>query len=491
MNLQAQISTDEVARFAHLIEHEFGLLLGGRELANLALLLRKRIEATGCAGASSYMDRIGNRWREELDVLASLVTVTESYFLRSPEHLAALLASVIPELRCGDSLRPIRILSAGCASGEAAFSIAIELLEDRRVELGGISIAAFDLNPECVRRARSGRFSPWALRAVSQRILDRYFRRDGGEFVVAERVREMVSVEQRNLIDPDPAFWHPRAFDVIFCRNVLMYLSPRALEVAMNDFSRSLGADGYLFVGHAESLHGISRDFVLHSSNGAFYYRPRRDAGADDRTPARPQKRAAPALAQPFTAPPKPRADGKAGAAARVRNGSPKASATAMAKQLSDAISLSEALSIIDLKPPERRDDPDVMLLTAALLSERGRLAQAEELCSAILASDSLNPTAHYVRALCAEHRGNRAAAIQGYRTAIHLDPDFAMAHLRLAFALKRGGDFEAARGEFEQAMLLLGREDPARLLLFSGGFSRQALLDVCRREVHQGRKPA
>lgn len=488
MNPADRNSEEQAARFARLVEENFGLYFSGPALEDLAFVLQKRIEATGSGSAGRYLQRLNATWREEWRALASLLTVTESYFFRSPEHFPILVETAIPELRRADRTRPIRIVSAGCASGEEPFSIAIALIEQTTIDPAGISILGFNINPVSIARASAGRYPPWSLRTVPERVIHQHFCRAEGEFIISERIRAMVAFEERNLMDFDPGFWQPHAFDVIFCRNVLMYLSPQALQQVVATFARSLIPDGYLFLGHAESLHGVSRDFLLQNNHGAFYYRPR-SLCADLAEREKRQKQALAASAaksiRPSAPAPRPALAVKTTASERNpsfalhRDRGPHAP-----RELSALITLSEALALIDRLPPQRRDDPDVVLLTAALLYERGKLDQAEELCNSLLAADKLNPAAHYLTALCREQQGDRAAAAERYRAAIHLDPNFAMPHLRLALALKRAGNLEEARVEFEQTMLLLGREDPARLLLFAGGFSREALLDLCRREL-------
>jgi chemotaxis protein methyltransferase CheR len=100
------------------------------------------------------------------------------------------------------------------------------------------------------------------------------------------------------------------------------------------------------------------------------------------------------------------------------------------------------------------------------------------------VALDELNAGAHYVMALCREHAADAAAAIEHDRTAIYLDAGFAMPHLHLGLMARRAGDDDVARHEFSQALVLLAREDASRLLLFGGGFSRDALVALCRAEL-------
>ena len=101
-----------------------------------------------------------------------------------------------------------------------------------------------------------------------------------------------------------------------------------------------------------------------------------------------------------------------------------------------------------------------------------------------MLALDGLNAAAHYLTALCHEHGGRRAAAIDSYRVGVYLDSAFAMPHLRLGLMFRRDGDLPGARRELQNASMLLAQEDPARVLLFGGGFSRSTLIDLCASEL-------
>ncbi|MEI9985900.1 MAG: hypothetical protein WDN69_23580 [Aliidongia sp.] len=138
-----------------------------------------------------------------------------------------------------------------------------------------------------------------------------------------------------------------------------------------------------------------------------------------------------------------------------------------------------EALSHVRTRPPET-GDPDALLLEAMLLTHGGHLAEAEMACRRLLALDELNAGAHYVLALCREHAGEAVVAAEHDRVAAYLDPGFAMPRLHLGLLARRSGDREAAQRELTQALFLLEREDSARLLLFGGGFNREALVALC-----------
>src|SRR5262249_9431846 len=130
--------------------------------------------------------------------------------------------------------------------------------------------------------------------------------------------------------------------------------------------------------------------------------------------------------------------------------------------------------------PADREKDPDGLLLEATLLAHSGQLIAAEDACLRLLLVDEFNAGAHYVLALCRESAGNAERAAEHYRVASYLDPAFALPRLHLGLLAARAGDREAARCELAQAALLLKSEEPSRLLLFGGGFSREALMVVC-----------
>ena len=143
-----------------------------------------------------------------------------------------------------------------------------------------------------------------------------------------------------------------------------------------------------------------------------------------------------------------------------------------------------DALTLLSALPVESHKEPDALLLRAILLTNSGQLDEAEEACRRLLDLDDLNAGAHYVMALCREYAGDAASAVEHDKTAIYLDAGFAMPHLHLGLAARRAGDDVSARHELSQALVLLAREDASRLLLFGGGFSRDALLSLCRSEL-------
>jgi chemotaxis protein methyltransferase CheR len=143
-----------------------------------------------------------------------------------------------------------------------------------------------------------------------------------------------------------------------------------------------------------------------------------------------------------------------------------------------------EALELLHRLPPETTADADTQLLRAVLLANGGDLDHAEGICRQLLGADDLNASAHYLMALCREHASDAKGAIEHDRASIYLDATFAMPHLHLGRLAKRASDWMTARSELERAATLLLREDAPRILLFGGGFSREALVAFSRAEL-------
>jgi chemotaxis protein methyltransferase CheR len=347
--------------------------------------------------------------------------------------------------------------------------------------------------------------------ATSQR---RWFRIAGKEFELEEDIRTAVAFREVNLAKENADLWVTEMYDVIFCRNVLMYFTPDSAQGLVARLTRSLAPGGHLFLGHAETLRGLSNDYHLRHTHGTFYYQ-RKFAQHDERSgkdedrlddisPDQPASHAAVRPVAPVTEPgwTKTWLETIQNASDRIqvlterpaepalRSGRGTGGAMQTATQLPLALELlkkerfSDALDLLDRLPAESEKDPDVLLLRAALLTHSGELGAAEAVGARLLERDELNTGAHYLLALCRESAGDRQGALDHDQAAVYLDPGFAMPRLHLGLMARRAGDWEGARRELSQALLLLTREDASRLLLFGGGFGRDALIALCRAEL-------
>lgn len=505
----------EPERFRDWIAQRLGLHFDDTKLDFLAEVLSRRADKKGLA-LRHYLDRLESpEIGTELQALALELTVPETYFFRHIDQFRAFAEVALPAAQAArSSTRKLSILSAGCASGEEPYSLAMLVREHGVAPGWNAAIRALDINPAMLAKAARGVYSAWALRETPADTQRRWFRSAGREFLLEESIRAAVIFQEINLAQGNDELWAPETYDVIFCRNVLMYFTPDNAQALVARLTHSLAPGGHLFLGHAETLRGLSNDYHLRHTHGTFYYQRKgadilngasqhkfahhaahdRIKNEDSLGPTTPVAKSAWAKTwletiqqtsdriQALTERP--------AAASALRDGRGSGSAAQTATQLQLVLELlkkerfSDALDLLGRLPTASEQDPDVVLLRAALLTHSGQLSAAERVSMQLLERDELNTGAHYLLALCRESAGDRQGALDHDRAAIYLDPGFAMPRLHLGLMARRAGDSDRARSELGQALLLLKREDTSRLLLFGGGFGREALIALCRAEL-------
>lgn len=499
----------DVDRFRRLVATSLGLRVEADRLDWLADILRQRAQQRGFPSVGAYLGEMeaggegGEEWRE----LANQLTVVETYFFRSPAQFRTLANRVLPErLALRNGRRPLRMLSAGCASGEEPYSLAITVREHfPHLQPEDVTITAFDINSRMLAQAAGARYTAWSLRDVPQELCRKYFQVNGKHYTLRSDIRTMVGLEERNLATPGETLWEIEQYDVIFCRNMVMYLTAEAARVAVERLRHALCPGGYLFLSPAETLRGVSNGFHLRQADDCFFYQKREgtdalEAGTDATHPPVPaaasldiswveavrrsSQRVA-SLSQDLACH-GGGVDGSAPATVTNKAGRPAVPSQSLGAvlQLLQEERFQDALHLMHALSAQTNEGLDAQLLRAVILTNCGDVASAEMECRTVLRRDELNASAHYVTALCREHLRDRQGALEHDRAAIYLDPAFAMPHLHLGLLAKSMGDTRAARQELQQAITLLEREDPSRILLLGGGFSREALLEFGRAQL-------
>lgn len=484
-------SSATVERFRTLIRRRMGLDFEDAKLTFLSEVLEARLEAERLQ-PPAYLDRLENpKERGEIGELARVLTVPETYFFRNIAQFHALEQSALPaRMRARRGEKRLSLLSAGCATGEEPYSLAISLRESICGSEWQTTILGVDINPAALAKARAGRYSTWAMRETPEPVRRRWFRGTGRDIELDEGVKASVRFEEKNLVEDDPELWAANQYDVIFCRNMLMYLDPgHSLEV-VERITRALSPGGFLFLGHAESLRGLTHEYQLRQTHGTFYYQKQATASfhATDHAP-RP-------VESPLAGWETTWIETVQRASDRIHNLSlqnvaptvtPPVRANA---ELGGVLALMarerfhEALGVLSELPGENARDPDVLLLRAVLLTHNGKIEDAERVANELLELDGLNAGAQYVLALCREGARDIKGAIERDRAAVYLDPTFAMPHVHMGLMARRAGDRVTAERELNEAIPLLVLEDASRLLMFGGGFSRDTLINLCRAEL-------
>ncbi|HEX6095345.1 MAG TPA: protein-glutamate O-methyltransferase CheR [Thermoanaerobaculia bacterium] len=208
----------------------------------------------------------------EFDQIFDLVTTNETYFFREPAQLQAFIEEIVPDLMARKPVKKIRIWSAGCSSGEEAYSIAMLLEESGWYDHAAFEIFASDINQQVLAKARKGLYRENAFRATPPLMREKYFTREGdGAWRVRDEVRNRVSFGRLNLYDEARVSLLGH-LDVVFCRNVIIYFDDASKKVVVNNFYNRLIDGGYLLLGHSESLISLSTQFRLrHLKNDMVY----------------------------------------------------------------------------------------------------------------------------------------------------------------------------------------------------------------------------
>lgn len=258
-----------------LIQTRFGLLFDGGRRDILDSRLRSRIRDLGLRSLRDYYLYLRSHPEREAELgrLASLITNNETYFFRETQQFDILVRHVLPPLRKSLKDRPLKVLCAGCSSGDEAYTLVITL-QNAGLETAGITweIDAHDVDSEQIVRGREAMYDQGSLRACSAENRRRYFTPVDGGYRLKERYRQGVRFFETNLVAPNRMLGRG-VYDVILCRNMLIYFAPPAFTSVIDLFSHALRPGGYLMLGHSESLLDRSTPFAPVLLDGSVVYR--------------------------------------------------------------------------------------------------------------------------------------------------------------------------------------------------------------------------
>lgn len=216
--------------------------------------------------------------RQELTKLFEAITTNETSFYRNPPQIKVfqdtILKSIVDDLRRKKERR-LRIWSAGCSTGEEPYTLSIILHEilKSEINLWDVVITANDLSEAVLQSANAGIYSDYTLRTTPKEIIAQYFMNDGsGRYKVKPELKKIISFSPLNLSDRFQIKRVERSH-VIFCRNVIIYFDDEMKKQVISSFYDNLLPGGYLFVGHSESLHNLSRAFKPEHYSGAIVYK--------------------------------------------------------------------------------------------------------------------------------------------------------------------------------------------------------------------------
>ena len=274
---ESVLTPQDVQRFCEYLYRRTGMIFNEGKRYYIDRRVKERMDATGDVAFADYFARLRNQ-PGELEAVINAFTVNETYFYRESHQLQCLSQHLLPEII--ESKGPgdrIRIWSSPCSTGEEPYSIAIWLLENwRLVDAFNVEIVGSDIHTGALTDARKGEYGDRALARLPADVLERYFDpvRPGARRIIQD-LRESVTFTPVNLVDRASALGQGR-FEVIFCRNVLIYFDDAARRTAAEVLYDCLCPGGFLCLGHTESMTRIDDRFeVRRFPEAVVYQRPR------------------------------------------------------------------------------------------------------------------------------------------------------------------------------------------------------------------------
>jgi chemotaxis protein methyltransferase CheR len=543
------LSTDDFSLFQELLIETSGLFFEESRSQSLHLALWQRLQHRGHDSYREYYNLLKFHPEGHLEIreLLDLITIGETYFFRNKAQFEVLMKFVLPEImqrKMDSGEKWLRVWSAGCSGGDETYSIAMAMMEVvPSYQNWNISILGTDINRNVLACAKEATYGEKHIGHLPKEYVAKYFKVWGTTYILNTDVRELARFEYHNLAR-DP-FIHEKMqnMDIIFCRNVMIYFDSQTSQRVIENFYNCLARDGYLFLGHAETLWQITNKFERVEFPQTFIYKKslsplREDAMKpfiavpeipdDDLTlSATPT----PALYQhgsgsvfeaeardrwpgsTLSAPPPP-GWGFEGLTSTKETDLQKSSfhqelrfelqekpeplqgferlpdvteevhsfkeATPGLEEMQDQTALSSSDHMIE----QRKNDIHTYLTMATLLANEAKYKEATDILEKIIEADNLSVEAYYLLGVLSYKNSNLNEAETQFKKVIYVDPDSVIAYFNLGNMYLYQRKFREAAREFRNAIRLLEKRPKDEQVRFCEDFTVEFLLRACRNSL-------
>lgn len=489
--MTAKIPDELIDRFSAYVAERMGLNFPPERRRDLEAGLRRAAPELGFPDAQTCVRSLllAPPAKSQVEILASHLTVGETYFFRDRKLFELLETDIFPELiqKRRDAGRFLRVWSAGCATGEEPYSISI-LLRRMLFDLGdwNISILATDINPAFLQKASQGVYGEWSFRDCPSWLKERYFGRQGqGRYELLPEIRKRVTFSYHNLAeDHYPSLLNnTNAMDIIFCRNVLMYFSGDRQKQVVERFYHCLVDGGRLIVSPTEVSLTQFSPFVLEQYPGASIYRkdakrlicplPQRPLQLREEYPAAVVPALAPLVPPPDASVPSP------------PSWPPVSEEQEQADPYEEALRFYERGCYQDAEEKitgllsQRSNHSPALALLSRVRANAGVLPDARALCERAIAADKLNPGYHYLLATILQEMGLPEDSAASLRRSVYLDSNFVLAHFSLGNLARTQGRTKEAGRHFENARSALQKFRPGDILPESEGVTAGRMAEI------------
>ncbi len=500
------LSSGDFALFQGLLIEACGLHFEEDRNQSLHLALWERLQRRGYDSYREYYNllKFHPDGRFEICELLDLITIGETYFFRNKAQFNVLMNFVLPEIlkrksESGD--QSIRVWSAGCSRGDEPYSVAIALREvlpsDQKWT---VSILGTDINRNGLARAKDAIYGEKDIAHLPKEYLEKYFKPNGSTYVLSPDVRESVQFEYHNLVRDPFANEKMQMVDMVFCRNVTIYFNFQTTRRVIENFYHCLAPEGYLFLGHTETLWQITDKFERVEFPQTFLYQKKSSPVRKDET-------------KPFIPLP------EIGIEELTRSMSvlPSSGATLgepLPRRLEGGIwtdeagaskrSVQEPVAGFQGEPGPPRQEQSVdrgshspgrairhgrnhiltYLADATLLANEAKYQEAAELLAKVIELDNLSVEAYYLLGVLSYKSGNLREAETQFRKVIYVTPHSPLAYFNLGNIYLYQRKFSEAAREFRNAIRLSEKRPKNEQIQFCEDFTVDFLLRACRNNL-------
>lgn len=482
---EKMLSLEQKHALSTFIHERFGLFFPVERHADLTRAVAQAAQESSFSDSVCYADWILSHelTDKQLEALVTNLTIGETYFFRDDRLFSGLRLQLFPQLlRCTGKDKSIRIWSAGCSTGEEPYSLAMLIdLCGQFASPADVQLYATDVNVKSLAKARRGIYSRWSFRGVTDEVKQRYFEKvDSYHWKLSDGVRERVDFSYLNLARPPFSVGSQaeQPFDIILCRNVLMYFSEQVRNQILAELSSMLADGGWLIVSPSESglvnvseLQPVNIDgMVMHRKGGE---------GTDVTKPfAMPRKK--PLVVKSSVITKNERVKLRPAKLSRQPEVVNKMSAVGPSlttiKQQIDAGAYQEAITALSPYVEEavstRREQVEALLMLARCHANLGKADEAEDWVQKALQLDRLNASGQYLLAGIQQERNDLDAARLSLERALYLDSDYIMAHFSMGMLVAQLGEKQQSRKILERVKILLSRLSNDEIVPDSGGMT-------------------
>ncbi|WP_114416599.1 CheR family methyltransferase [Marinospirillum perlucidum] len=459
---------EDLQQFKTLIRDHCGLLLEGIAEERLEKALHTAAGVAGCKRLQDFFPRL-QKDPELVKDLVSQLTVNETYFFRENSQFELLVKRLLPRIQAlAGGRQPLRLLSAGCSSGEEAYSLVMTLQEHwGEAASGSFSIDAGDLDRQVLQKARQGLYSPFSFRGVADHLKEKYFLPQRSYFQIKDSIRQQVRFHELNLLEP-PKEEDLGQFDIVFFRNVSIYFDTETRVRIQHNLARLMRPDAVLLVGSSETLANNLGVFNLVEEDGIYYFvrgqglippqnKPVAPFSAKNETisapkPVQPVRALKPVPSMPAPSP-QPLADNRGSADLPDLQ-------TIFQLLLDQEMTL--AAGQVERLLAASREVDAAKLFKAWILGNRKSFQQARQLLQELLDKTPWWLDALFLQALLSRWQEDFAAAEVDFKKAVYIQPDCWPAHYYLGEVYRQTGRIEEAIKAYRKARRCIQDEPEA-----------------------------